>query len=224
MDLSQIKIKLDSQDLHDRLKGVRALKEYEADIAIPLLMKMKQDEQFLVRSFVAMGLGAKKTAESFSALLEMVKCDRDTNVRAEASNSLSLFGKVAIPHLQQTFHQDDNWLVRLSILGALMELDCPDEVFDVCLCGMLGDDEGVRESCVSCLGHLLNTPKKDDALIQLLKMVDDPSWRIRVRVAQQLTGFSHPQAQEALNQLQQDSDHRVVAAVLEKNVNKTSYL
>jgi HEAT repeat protein len=209
MDISQIETNLASQDFQYRLQAVTALKKYEADIAIPLLLRMKKDEQFLVRSFVARGLGQNKTSESLAALLEMLKFDRDANVRAEASNSLSLFGKISIPHLLQAFYQDDSWLVRLSILGALMELNCPYELFDVCLCGIAGENDTVRETCVDCLGELAGTFKEDDALAQLLTMVNAPSWRIRVRVAKGLTRFSHPQAQEALNLLRQDEDRRV---------------
>lgn len=219
MDLSQIETNLSSEDFQDRLKAVSALKEYDADVAIPLLLKLKKDPQFLVRSFVAMGLGKKKTAESFATLLEMVRFDRDTNVRAEAANSLSLFGEVSIPHLQQAFHQDDNWLVRLSILGALMELNCPNEIFDVCLSGIAGDDEGVSQNCINCFGQLVGTSKEEDALQQLLTMINDPSWRIRMQVAKALINFTQPEAQQALNQLRQDCDHRVVGAVLENNIN-----
>jgi HEAT repeat protein len=216
MDINQIKIKLASQDFQERLEGVTALEKINEDVAIPLLISLKKDSQFLVRSFVAMRLGKKKTAESMVALLEMLKFDQDTNVRAEACNSLSLFGDVSIPHLQQAFHQDDNWLVRLSILAAFMDLNCYDELFDICLCGMAGDDDAVRETSIGGLGQLANTFKEKEALNQLLTMVNHPSWRVRVKVAKALNRFSDSKAQEALNLLKNDEDHRVVGAVLEK--------
>lgn len=218
MDINQIKIKLASQDFQERLEGVTALEKINEDIAIPLLISLKKDSQFLVRSFVAMRLGKKKTAESMVALLEMLKFDQDTNVRAEACNSLSFFGDVSIPHLQQAFHQDDNWLVRLSILAAFMDLNCYDELFDICLCGIAGDDDTVRETSISGLGQLAGTFKENDALNQLLTMVNHPSWRVRVKVAKALNQFSDSQAQEALNSLKKDENHQVVAAVLEKSV------
>ena len=217
MDLKEIENNLRSADMHDRLDAIKALKGYSTEITLPLLMKVRKDEKFLVRSFVAMALGANKTAESFAALLEMLKLDRDTNVRAEASNSLSLFGEVSIPHLQQAFHQDDNWLVRLSILGALMELNCPEVVYDVCVCGLKGDDHGVQENSLSCLASLVNTSKEQEALALLLTMVDNPSWRIRLKVAQSLRAFSHPSAKEVLAKYSQDEDYRVVAVALEES-------
>ncbi|HIK37504.1 MAG: HEAT repeat domain-containing protein [Geminocystis sp.] len=216
MDLEKIELQLNSEDIQERIRAVTALQNYTPEVAVPLLLKAKEDEQFLVRSLVAMGLGRQKTAESFATLLEMLKFDRDTNVRAEASNSLSLFGEVSIPHLQQAFHQDDSWLVRLSILGAMMELNCPNELLDVCICGIRGDDYTVKETCVSCLGALAGTEKEEEALQQLLQLVDDESWRIRAKVAIALSRYNNPRATEALNKLKQDSDHRVVAAALEK--------
>lgn len=212
MDIEKIESKLASEDMYDRLDAIRALSGYQAEVAIPLLLKVKKDEQFLVRSFVARELGKNKTAESFASLLEMLKFDRDTNVRAEVSNSLSLFGEISIPHLQQAFHQDDGWLVRLSILAALMELNCPDELFDVCICGIKGDDDSVKENSLSCLASLVNTDKEKEALALLLSWMDDKSWRVRLRVAQALTHFSHTSAQEALNHLKNDQDERVVEA------------
>lgn len=218
MEIHQIKIKLASQDFQERLEGVKALEKINEDIAIPLLISLKKDSQFLVRSFVAMRLGKKKTAESMSTLLEMLKFDQDTNVRAEACNSLSFFGEVSIPHLQQAFHLDDNWLVRLSILAAFMDLNCYDELFDICLCGIAGDDHTVRETSINGLGQLAGTFKEKEALNQLLTMVDHPLWRIRVKVAKALNKFSDSQAEEALNLLKKDENYRVVAAVLEKSV------
>lgn len=218
MDISQIETQLASQDFQNRLQAVKALQKIEVDIAIPLLLKMTKDEQFLIRSSVAMGLGKKQSSESLTALLEMLKLDRDTNVRAEASNSLSLFGEISVPHLLQAFHQDDNWLVRLSILAVFMDFKCSDELFDVCVCGIAGENYAVKEACLSGLGELAGTFKENEALNQLLTMVNDSSWDIRVRVATALNKFSHPQAQEALSQLKQDEDYRVVAAVLEKTI------
>ncbi len=217
MDIKEIETKLESDDMHDRLNALKALKGYQGEIAMPLLLKVSKDEKFLVRSFVAMGLGKNKTAESFATLLEMVKLDRDTNVRAEACNSLSLFGEVSIPHLQQAFYQDDNWLVRLSILAVLTEFNCPEELFDICVCGIKGDDNGVQENSLSCLASLVNTSKEKEALALLLSMKDNTSWRIRLRVAQSLTKFNHSSAKDALSQLTTDEDYRVVAVALESS-------
>ncbi|MDJ0535430.1 MAG: HEAT repeat domain-containing protein [Xenococcaceae cyanobacterium MO_207.B15] len=215
MDLNEIKTFLDSSDPQKRMKGVLELRNQEVETAVPLLKGKMDDPEFLVRSFAAMGLGKKQNAESFAALLEMMKFDRDPNVRAEASNSLSLFGEVAAPHLALMFEQDDHWLVRRSILAALAELDSNEELLQVSLLGILGEDQTVKESAIDCLGILAKTEKKDSALEKLLSLTKDEFWRIRWRVAKALGKFEDIKAENALKELKQDADHRVVGAVLE---------
>ncbi len=217
MDITEIKTLLDNSDPQKRMKGVLQLRQQdvEIEIAVPLLKAKMDDPEFLVRSFAAMGLGRKQNAESFAALLEMMKFDRDPNVRAEASNSLSLFGEVASPHLALMFEQDNHWLIRRSILAALAELDSNEELLQVSLLGIAGEDQSVRESAIDCLGNLAKTNKKDTALETLLTLTKDESWRTRWRTAKALGKFDVPKAQSALEELKQDLDHRVVGAVLE---------
>jgi HEAT repeat protein len=218
MEIQQIQEYLDSPDPQNRLKALTELKNYDTETVVPLLKSKMNDKEFLIRSFVAMGLGKKQNAESFAALLKLIEFDRDPNVRAEASNSLSLFGKVAASHLVLAFDRDDHWLVRRSILAALVEIDCPEELFEVCLSGLSGEDLTVKEASIDCFGYLASTSKRDAALTQLLSLVDDEWWRTRMRVAIALIKFNEPQAKEALEKLRQDPDRRVVGAVLESQI------
>lgn len=215
MDIDQIKNALNNSDPQLRMRAVRELRHYETDIAAPLLLEHVKDPEFLVRSFVAMGLGRKPTPKSFAALLEMIKFDRDPNVRAEAANSLSLYGDVAVAHLRQMYEQDDHWLVRRSIIAVLIDLDCPQELLEICAIGLSGDDQPVMESCISCLGFFANKEQEEEALKLLLPLVEDESWRIRVKAAKSLGKYNHTNAIAALKKLKTDKDHRVVGAVLE---------
>ena len=215
MDIYQIEASLKSQNREERLKAISQLKDYDPEIAVPLLTSQLRDPEFLVRSFVAMGLGKQQSTESFAALFELMKCDRDPNVRAEAANSLSLFGELAVSHLVMAFHQDDHWLLRRSILAALMEMQAPEALFDVCICAIAGEDLAVREAGIEGFGVLAGSSKQKEALQQLLAFKNDPSWRIRWRVALALRRFNDSEAKEALSILIKDQDHRVVAAALE---------
>jgi HEAT repeat protein len=215
MEINQIEAYLESSDSQERLKGLVELRHYEPEIAIPLLLSKMRDREFIVRSFVAMGLGKKQSSEAFAALLELMKFDRDSNVRAEASNSLSFYGEVAVSHLVATFYQDDNWLVRRSILAAIVELNCPEELFEICVCGIEGEDPTVREASINAMGLLAGTTKQDNALQKLVSLAKTNEWRIRVVAAKALRKFDDPMAKDALLALKQDEDHRVVAAVLE---------
>ena len=215
MEIDRIKEYLTSDNSQERMKAITELRNYDSEVAVPLLLNAIKDEEFLVRSFVAMGLGRKRNSESFAALLELMKFDRDPNVRAEASNSLSFFGQVAAPHLALVFNQDDHWLVRRSILAALLELNCIEELFEVCACGIKGEDLTVREACVEGFAFLAGSVKQKEALEQLLSLLEEDWWRLRVRLAKALGKFDLPEAKEALYKLREDEDHRVVGAALE---------
>lgn len=217
MELELIKSNLHHPDFQYRLKAIAALKNYSPEIAVPLLQTKIHDPEFLVRSFVAMAFGKQQTAESFASLLEMIRFDDTPNVRAEAANSLSLFGAIAISHLVSTFYQDDHWLVRRSILAALTEMDCPDELFDICQQAIAhtDEDETVQESAVDALATLADTHIQEQTLNQLLDLVNHPSERIRIRVAYALKLFEQETAKSALQKLRQDPDHQVVGAALE---------
>ena len=215
MELSEISDGLSNADFQYRLKAISALKAFDPETAVPILIASLKDKEFLVRSFVARGLGQQQTAASFAALLEMTKFDDTPNVRAEAANSLSLFGKISISHLVSTFCQDDHWLVRRSILAALEELDCPDELIEVCTEGLAGDDLTIQEAAIDTLGTLANSSHHAAVLTLLLTLTQAESSRLRARVAHALQKFDEPQAQEALLELRQDPAHQVVAATLE---------
>ncbi len=215
MDIDRIKAYINSPDGQKRMKAITELRKYDPEIAVPLLRTKINDSAFIVRSFVAMGLGKKQNPDAFGALLEMINFDRDPNVRAEAANSLSLFGRVAASHLVLMFERDEHWLVRRSIIAALIELDCFEELFEVCSFGLQGEDRTVKEFSLDCLACFAGTPKQDAALAQLLPLIKDESWLMRMQVARTLSKFNCPQARTALHQLRKDKNYRVVAAALE---------
>jgi HEAT repeat protein len=215
MDQPELEAQLAHPDFQFRLKAVSALKTYPDDVAIGLLRSCLDDPEFLVRSFVAMGLGKHRTPDAFAMLLELMKLDTTPSVRAEAANSLSLFGLVCAPHLVTSFSQDDHWLVRRSILAALVDLGCSAEVLEVCLVGIGAEDEPVQQASIDALGSLGMGPQQERALEKLLELARSDYWRTRTRVAYALKHFPNPAAQAALDQLRQDPDHRVVGAALE---------
>jgi HEAT repeat protein len=215
MDLLQIETDLQNPDFQYRIKAIAALKDYPAEVAVPILNRHVRDEEFLVRTFVARELSSQQTSESFAALLQIMKFDNTPNVRAEAANSLSYFGQVSFPHLVQTFFQDDHWLVRRSILAALVELKCTEELFEVCIQGIQGEDIPVQEASISALGSLAGSSQQTAALSQLLALKDSEFEHVRVQVAYALKHFEVPEAKDALAKLRQDSNHHVVGAALE---------
>ena len=225
MDIEQIKDALNDSNPQQRMKGIRELRNYEANIATPLLLDCLGDSEFLVRSFVAMGLGKKRSEEGYTALLKMMKSDSDPNVRSEAANSLSFYGDAAVPHLREMYEKDNHWLVRRSIIAAMVDLKAPQELLEICAIGLSGEDQPVMESCISCLGLFGGSPQQESALELLLPFVDDESWRVRLQVAKSLGRYDLDQTMPLANQvstalekLKTDPDHRVVGAVLESLV------
>jgi HEAT repeat protein len=190
MELEAIKQNLYNEDYQYRLRAVHSLNGFPTEVALPLLLNQVKDDEFLVRSFVARELGKHQTPESFAALLELMKLDNTPNVRAEAANSLSLFGKASASHLLLTIHTDDHWLVSASILAALIELECWDELFDACCIIIHRDDQILRETGIGSLAPLAQSHRAKDALAILNQLKDDPNDRIRARVKEALAYFA----------------------------------
>ncbi len=57
MELTQIKTYLNSPNPQNRMKAIVELKDYEPEVVVPLLKQKMYDKEFVIRSFVAMGLG-----------------------------------------------------------------------------------------------------------------------------------------------------------------------
>jgi HEAT repeat protein len=215
MPLPEIQANLANADPQARMRGITALKDYEADLAVPLLVTLQTDREMIIRSFVAMGLGFKRNDSAFSALAAMLKVETDNNVRAEVVSALIKYGHQAIPLVVPAFYHHPDWLMRMSILLALTDMDSPQELFQLCLAGFVDPNPTVRETAVQCLGYLANAEVAEDALLHLLAFALSERWEIRKQSALSLLHFNDPRAAQALTQLRQDQDYRVVAAVME---------
>ncbi len=123
-------------------------------------------------------------------LSRLLTADEDSNVRAEAANSLASRGvERAWPLLQESFSKDEAWLVRCSILSALAEQPEIDLnwLLELATAAIADGDGTVRVSGAEILG----------------------------RIVRETSGVGiGEQARTLLQPLQQDRDHRVVAAAL----------
>jgi HEAT repeat protein len=218
MELNQIKSYLESPNPQNRMKAIVELRNHNPSVVVPLLKQRMYDKEFVIRSFVAMGLGYKRNDEGFQSLLNLINNDQDPNVKAEAANSLANYGERAIPHLMKLFKTESHWLIRQSIFAVMNEINSPDLLFQLACWGLEGDDLVVRFISIATLGRLKGTRFEKDAINILFNLSTDGDARIRVKVARALTSFDDPQAIAALSELQHDRDHRVVAATLEKMI------
>ena len=216
MYLQQIATLLESSDPQQRMKGIVELRHHPSTDAVPLLKRQMFDGEFLIRSFVAMGLGHKQTEEGFAALLELIARETDSNVIAEAANSLSKYGERALPHLRVIFKAHPHWLVRQSIFAALEPFDCPAILLELCQLGYEDSDPVVKHAALACLKDLNAADERDGALAVLLRASTDPDGFIRAQAARSLGYFDSPEARAAREKLRQDVDPRVIGATLEK--------
>lgn len=216
MNIDEIKTLLASDDPQLRLRGLVALREHESETVVPLLINQRQDEAFLVRSFVAMGLGRKRTNAGYEALLEMLSVEPDNNVQAEIANSLGLHGSKATDRLVALFYDTEHWLVQRSILAIMPELERPEKLLEISRVALTDRDQTIAQAGIATLGMLANTAQAQAALDSLLPIAESDNWRSRRQLAYALKAFNTQPAKAALAQLRQDGHHKVIAAALEE--------
>lgn len=215
MNLDEIQFSLGSSDPQVRMRGLTALRGIDAEVAAPILINQVDDPEMIVRSFVMLGLGYKRSDEGFATLIKVMDEDADPNIRAEAAGALAKFGSIAVPHLVHHFHQDQHWLSQMTVVLALPDLNCPKEFLEVAQIASNSTEGAVRSTAIEQLPMLIGTPYESEALQELLDHVSDEDWTVRRNVALALRLFDHDRAREALTLLRRDVQHQVVAATLE---------
>ena len=189
-DLDALRTAIGSGDPTLAMPALTQLRFCTDEEAVPLLVLGSEQEAFLVRSLSCSGLGYKRTEQGWSVLEKLLRNDNDSNVRAEAANSLASYGvERAWPLLKAAFLADDAWLVRCSILSALAEQPQINLgwLLDLASVAITDADGTVRVSGAEILGRIVREGR------------DQPVGE---------------QARTMLRPLQQDGDHRVVAAAL----------
>ena len=189
-DPEQLRQAIVSGDPVQAMPALTELRFLEDDVAVPLLVLGTEQKPFLVRSLSCSGLGYKRNEQGWRVLSRLLSADDDPNVRAEAANALASYGvERSWPLLRDAFAADEAWLVRCSILSALAEQ--PEIAFEWLLelaTMAIADADGtVRVSGAEILGRLVR---------------DGDGQKVG------------EQARALLQPLQQDRDHRVVAASL----------
>ena len=189
-DLNALREAIGSGDPLRAMPALTQLRFCSDEEAVPLLVLGSEQEAFLVRSLSCSGLGYKRTEQGWDVLERLLRTDGDANVRAEAANALASYGVArAWPLLKAAFDADNAWLVRCSILSALAEQPEIDFTWllELATAAITDGDGTVRVSGAEILGRIVRE------------------------------GSGQPigeQARTLLVPLQQDRDHRVVAAAL----------
>ena len=214
--LNQIEINLRSNRIDLRTSALDELANLAPDLAIPILERLYQEKDFLLRRFAVMGLGNHLTPGTWEILSNILVTEEDHNVLSEAANSLYEFGDRSIPILKQLFTRSHNWLVRQTVISILVDSNNPDVLIDVAKLALQDKDQTTKETGILALSRLLKTPLKQQAIDLFAQLAQDNYWRTRWRTAIALTASDDPQVKQLLTQLQQDEHYRVVAAALEE--------
>ena len=189
-DLVALRDAIASGDPVRAMPALTQLRFCEAEDAVPLLVLGTEQKPFLVRSLSCSGLGYKRTEQGWDVLTRLLTADEDPNVRAEAANALASYGvERSWPLLQAAFSADAAWLVRCSILSALAEQPEIKLIWllELAQVAITDADGTVRVSGAEILGRIVRDG------------IDQPIGA---------------DARSLLQPLQQDTDHRVVAAAL----------
>ncbi len=156
--LNQIQINLRSNRIDLRKAALDELASLDPDVALPILEQMYQEKDFLLRRFAVMGLGNHLTETSWEMLHNILETEQDSNVLAEAANSIFEFGERAIPPLKQLFTRSDNWLVRQTVISILVDSNDPNVLIDVATMALEDEDQTTKETGILALSRLLNIP------------------------------------------------------------------
>jgi HEAT repeat protein len=210
-DPSALRQAIASGDASQAMPALAHLREVEEEQATPLLLLGLEQSAFMIRSLACAGLGVKRSEAGWQALERALSGDEDANVRAEAANSLASYGvERAWPLLRAAFEADGQWLVRCSILSALAEQpEIPRPwLLELARLALTDSDGTVRVGGAEILGRLVaeggRHPEGDPPATDR-----DPNPEPDSEVAALAA-----QARTELVRLQQDGDHRVVAAAL----------
>lgn len=220
MEITKITSSLASENPQDRLRGITALREYDASIAAPLLLSQVEDSETIVRSFAAMGLGHKRSEDGFNSLVQLLRDDADANVRSEAAGALAKYGKSAVPYLVEQFEMDQHWLLQMSILLAMPDLDSPAEFLQMIRRSRDLSEQTVQNTALEQLPRLADTSVAQEVLELLVELSQSEDWQERRAAALGLRAFSGDRVQPILQALRTDQDHRVVAATLEGTLSR----
>jgi HEAT repeat protein len=140
--------------------------------AVPILVEASHDQDADVRKQVVDALGGIGDESAAGRLVEML-ADPDPNVRGAAADALGAIGSPSsASSLLAVANQDEEDLVRLSALYALVRMEVPVAASDVA--DPLGASM-LRPAAYALLGH----SEDPDAVEWLLKGTIDRSWRCR---------------------------------------------
>jgi HEAT repeat protein len=208
--LQDISDRLDSPHSRDRLLALVALKDVQAEAAVPLIKKVLNDDSIQIRGMAVYALGVKPTAECYPLLARILESDADYSVRAAAAGALGyLEDKRALEPLLRAFYEDTDWLVRFSAAVSLGNLK--DVRARAALLQALDSEETViHQAAIAAIGEIGDVTSID----AILRFAGAEDWLVRQRLAEALGNLPCDKARSALNYLAKDSHPQVSSSAV----------
>ncbi len=199
---------LESTNLRDRMVALASLRDLPADVALPLIKKVLNDESLQLRSMAVFALGVKVTPESYPILIDILANDPDYGIRADAAGALGYLEDIrAFEGLVRAFYEDTDWLVRFSAAVSLGNLKDP-RAFDVLMRALDSPEIVLQQAAIAALGEI----KAIAAVDRLVLFIEAEDWMTRQRLAESLGQLPTAKSISALKYLTKDSHPHVSAA------------
>ena len=181
--------------------------------ALPALMALTKDGNPYARAFAAKGLGALKDKTALPALTPLLSSG-DRSVLIETITALGQIGDASVTDTLLRFlrEADTDPHVRLAAVTALGNLKSANQAVTDTLLDLLADPvPAIRAAALRAVA----TADPENFVTILSGLDPDPHWNVRASLAATLATLPADIGQPRLHVLLNDSDQRVIPAVLD---------
>jgi HEAT repeat protein len=208
LDLAEVSSRLESENSRDRLLALVSLRGIPAEQAVPLILKVIDDDNLQIRSMAVFALGIKPTADCFPTLSRILETETDYGIRADAAGALGyLRDPRGFEPLMRAFYEDIEWLVRFSAAVSLGNLNDP-RAYDALIGALDGKEALLQHAAIAALGEIGDIRCVD----RILDFAQSDDWLSRQRLAEALGNLPTPKSISALHYLAKDAHPQVSAA------------
>ena len=180
-----------------RAKAAEALGEIDNDKALDALVAGIQQGDARVRQAVVEAIGKIDEERAHDALLSIIDNEESPYVVAEAVEALGKLKceKARRPIIKALSRDSHNEVVRSAAFDALVLLEAEDSLKVITSYASAGKPRMSRPSAISAIGRLGKwMDEKDRPRASLVKLLKDPSYRIRLAAAAALGVLGDPKA------------------------------
>jgi len=208
VDLERLSRSLESPNSRDRLLALVALRDVAPEQAVPLIMKVIDDDNLQIRSMAVFALGLKPTEACLPTLVRILETEQDYGIRADAAGALGyLRDRRAFEPLLRAFYEDVEWLVRFSAAVSLGNLGDP-RAFDALISALDSNEPVLQQAAIAALGEIGDVRCVD----AILRFAQSEDWLTRQRLADALGNLPTPKTLSALKYMTKDPNPQVALA------------